>query len=549
MKKTTSIILIVIIVLTIIKFLLSYFTGPTVFTDEYIYTKMAQSFYDNLNFNIHGMNIAPYPPLYPILLSVSFMFKNLFYSYVFMKLINAIISTLIIIPAYLIAREFLDEKKSLFISIIIAILPMNFSFSSYIMSENIFYTLYLTSIYLIYKSFTSEKIRYCILAGIAIGLTILTKFLGASLCLIVLFLFLFYLFNKKSYLKQSIIIALIILFILSPFIINNGIKYGFTLPGIIGEYSKEAQESHPTFSIINLLLWIIVYIVYLILSSGFFLTFLNLSWKQIKENKNYKILFFIAIFTFLIIIYGAANHAAKSPFKELALYGLTGRPIGRYIDTALPILLIFSIITFFKKADSDNLRKQILWIIPLIFSFILFYFSLFPVNNMSLTLYGILNEIIKNLAYSKFILVLITILIFLIIKILYRKQILTTKHILIIITLFFITTSIASYAVGYYNYKTNWENNPQLKLSKWISHNIPIDKTIVIDEEYCGIVNKENINNICSLGKSTALTGFWIRNNIIIGNKMTKGDYLITLSKLNKEQIKKTENEIYLYKI
>ncbi len=550
MEKSKKIILYLIILIVLLKIILTLsISGPTIFTDEYIYTKMAQSFYDNFNFKIHGLDIAPYPPLYSMLLSISFIFNNIFYSYIFMKIINVIVSTLIIIPAYLLTKEFLDEKKALLISILIGIMPMNFSFAPYIMSENLFYTLYLSSIYLIYKSFTTNKIKYNILAGIVIGLTILTKFLGISLILIIIILFIINFLKNKLYLKQSIIIGLFTSITLIPWIINNGLKYGFTISGVIGEYSKEVQKTHPTFSIINLLIWIIVYITYLILASGFFITFINLNWKKVKENKNYKILFLITLLSTLIILYSAANHAAKSPTKDETLYEITGRPIGRYIDTALPILLIFSMITFFNKEKLYKEKKIILWVIPLIFSYVLFYFQLFPVNNMSLTLYGILNELLKKLtSYSSVIITILISLIFLIIKFLHKQEILKAKQILIVLTIFFITTSIINYGVTYYNYKTNWENNPQLKLSKWINDNIPKDKTIIVDQEYCGIINKGNINNICSPGKSTTLIGFWIRNNIIITDKNANGDYIITLSKLNKEIIKKTENDIYIYK-
>ena len=161
---------VIIVVISIFKILLSLaITTPSIYTDEYIYFKNAQSLFQSFDISLHGMATGIYPPLYSIVLSIAFIFNDANLAYFIVKIINAFLSTLIVVPAYLLAKEFADKKKSLFTAAIIGILPMNLVFSSFIMAENLFYTLYLTSLYLIFKSFNESTIKYSIMAGIFIG--------------------------------------------------------------------------------------------------------------------------------------------------------------------------------------------------------------------------------------------------------------------------------------------------------------------------------------------------------------------------------------------
>ena len=70
-----------------------------------------------------------------------------------MKIINTTISSLTLISAYLIAKEFFNKKESILLAISIGLFPNIFSFSPYMMSENLFYPLFLFTIYLILKSY------------------------------------------------------------------------------------------------------------------------------------------------------------------------------------------------------------------------------------------------------------------------------------------------------------------------------------------------------------------------------------------------------------
>ncbi len=154
-----KLILIIFLIQIIIKIILSSFIhSPTIFADEYDYIKMARSFFYYGNFFINGVPSHQYLPLYPILISISYFFKDMHTVYFLSKCINAIISSFVIFPAYLIAKEFLTSRKALLTAIVISVLPPFFAFTPYIMSENLIFPIILFAFYFIYKSFTKKKL-------------------------------------------------------------------------------------------------------------------------------------------------------------------------------------------------------------------------------------------------------------------------------------------------------------------------------------------------------------------------------------------------------
>ena len=70
--------LIIYLVFVFIKVILAYFIpAPSAFSDDYIYIKMARSFFYFNNFAVHGIEEHHYLPLYPIILSISYLFVDM----------------------------------------------------------------------------------------------------------------------------------------------------------------------------------------------------------------------------------------------------------------------------------------------------------------------------------------------------------------------------------------------------------------------------------------------------------------------------------------
>ena len=323
----------------------------------------------------------------------------------------------------------------------------------------------------------------------------------------------------------------------------------------MGNYSGLVQNY--SFSYHSLIIWIILYIAFLLLSS--LVIFLPLNFVALKEkvkDKNLKIFIILSFILISIVIISLSKYAANSGVKEDTwIPELTGRPIGRYIEIITPLIVINGLITYYKykKEVKKQLNKFLFITIPLILlSSQLMFFSLFPLNNMSLSEIGSLKFILEKIFSENISIIIITIIMLLILfSLIYLnvKKRLINKNFLRIIVVFFIIISLMNFALTYYNSKTFWYNNPQEKLSLWIKENIPENSLILIDKDDCGEFNKDATKILCTDKKSTQLTALWIMNKVIVEPiDESNADYIITTKKLNLELIKNTENEIYLYK-
>ena len=74
----------------IAKSILSYFIGgPSIFGDEYLYSKLARSLFLTGQYTVHDIPLKHFPPLYPLVISISYLFENMNLVYASMKVINS----------------------------------------------------------------------------------------------------------------------------------------------------------------------------------------------------------------------------------------------------------------------------------------------------------------------------------------------------------------------------------------------------------------------------------------------------------------------------
>ncbi|MBI2671804.1 glycosyltransferase family 39 protein [Candidatus Woesearchaeota archaeon] len=571
MKPALKKLILAYAIIVLIKIILAYFIkSPTGFWDEYINLKMARGFY-NLNPEIN----FEYPPLYSIMLSIAYIFKNMKFVYFLSKVLNALMSTLVIIPAYLLSKEFLKEKYHLYIPILIVLLPSNFSFSNYILAENLFYPLFFISIYFIYKSLKENNKLNNFLAVFFIALSLMTKIVG----LILIFVYLISHIISKFYLKKEInyknlFFSFLILFLLIfPMFFINYKANGFSMKGILGETVKDNVESfsdtkkHEGYYWPALINWIIIHIVMLTLSSGviLFFTFL-LAFNKLKEKNNLSIFIMLSLITIIGYILVLSNNALgpqPANLPKIFQY-FTGRPISRYIDVLLPLIIILGVIgldNYHENPRKKFLKKIIFLSIPFFaIGSQLTLDSMLPINNLSISFIGasklLINYLINNNLSTHlfnlpvFLIMLgIFILIPLIALIVINKA--SMKKIFYLIFLIIIISNVMNFSINYYK-SNEWSKNEQMNLGLWFNENNIKFSNILIDIRNKGDPiqnNKDLFQEIDSRVRLT-LVGFWMNDNLIFDNvKNTKNiDFIISSNKLNLPIIKKTEN-LFVYKV
>lgn len=555
MKKITKKLLIILFIIIIFKIILSSFVlSPSAFSDEYTYSKMARSFFYNQNFNIHDTPTRQYLPFYPIILSISYLFQDMQIIYFFMKVLNSILSSLILIPAFLLTREFLSEKKALITALLISFYPANFSFSPLIMAENLYYPLFLLTVYFIYKTFTENHYKWSILTGISLGLTILTKINGIIFIPVIGILYLYKIKKREFKLKKAFLLGTSLVIVMLLWIIRNTILFGFSITSILGGYSAYLEET--TFSFPSFLLWIVIYTGIIIISTGFIYFLLNLVYS--KKNEKLMYLRLITLLSAIFVVIIAANSGSHSAqFYTTLIKWLTWRPVTRTIDVIAPLIIINGLINL----NNIDIKKITLPLFTLISSILLItsqivFFKLFPFNNMSLVLLGITSSIVQNIFTNQMLITIIFTILFisilLFIYYLYKKDKINFKNLALITILFFLISGITNYGLIGYNANKYWYENNQMQISMWFNKYDQGKSTVLIDDrdesrilkiDQKGLYERNQLNN------TVTKIGFFMNNKILIGNvnNLDGIDYIISKHKLNLEIIKNINN-IYIYK-
>ncbi len=136
--------------------------GPMIFDDETMYKSYAK-----LLFTYGSYFDTHYPFLYPLTLSPSFFFGTDHYRV--MLIINAVLSSTLIIPVWFISRLFLDKISSCFVIVIAGIVPFHFYFSTLLMSENLYLPLLMLTIYVILARNDNYPVLWALLTGLLLG--------------------------------------------------------------------------------------------------------------------------------------------------------------------------------------------------------------------------------------------------------------------------------------------------------------------------------------------------------------------------------------------
>jgi len=572
MEKTIKQLITAYFILIVIKTILaSLIPAPSAFADDYTYIKMARSFFISGEFSIHGVLTSAYPPLYPIIISLSYIFNDMNLVYFFMKFINVILITSIIFPSYLIAKEFLPKKDSFLVSLLISFIPSIFAFPVYIMAESLFYPLFLFAVYFLYKSFIEKSYLWDILAGLFIGLLYLTKVIGVAIIPVVLVSFIACsIYNKKQFifqLKKKLVLGCLALLTILPWILRNIRLYGFSFKGIMGSTissseSVAALSGKYTFEVFATMF--IFYLTFFVLSSGilFFISSFSTIKKMLRNNKLFTIsTIFISSLLFFILI--AVNHNS-AVIKHITLYPwLTGKFIGRYVDPVLPLFFILGFIGYKYLKKDKKIIKILIFLAPLlIFSSQIIYLSLYPINNLSLTWIGVLNYFLNYILYSStnfmplptlFVSFIFAFMfVFFVIISIYIPNKFSLRKILPYFMIFFLINSLLSLGVIYYDSNRFWHNGEQTKLGLWFNE-YDKDKfsTILFDIRDGDGIDKYNQTNIYG-GKGTyTIIGFWMNDEISIGDiKDAKNkDYIVSRHILEYPVLYKTKNGVFLYKV
>ena len=183
----------------------------------------------------------------------------------------------------------------------------------------------------------------------------------------------------------------------------------------------------------------------------------------------------------------------------------------------------------------------------MLFTSQLIFFQLFPVNNMSLLWLGAISYTTKALTSNLFSLTAIA-LIALMSGVAISKFLLERfkpNKLVVILIIAFLVLSAVNVAVISIN-STNWRNSNGSQIGLWADENL--SGIFLIDEKYCNEFDFRQQGTLCSKNNKVSLIGFWIKDEIRIGDpNEIPVNYIITRDILTLEKIYELDGT-FIYK-
>lgn len=358
-------------------------------SDEFTYKQIALDI-----FNGNAVSSFHYPFLYPLVLSVSFIFGDGFYYA--MLLINIVIKTIaLVVATRMLNKMDVDRQRVIWVLTLVAVSPVYFMYSNWIMSENLYAPLlFLTLLFFIrYRNIlVDENVslrKKLLLSGVAGLLAVLlyeTKYLSLALFPV---LFLYWFWNAIVYVIKSfvsrkkqkysltrqlgnlifeiLIYTVVVVFVISTVVLvycnlsNSDVTISL-VKDTLG-FSTGSGPENTGYKIVPEYKWIICYTAYAFLCSVvlIFASLKNCIEIQCEHGLRSKScdLFFLNL-TLVAFIYVAARH---SSFVSYNVGGAMLKLLGRYVAYAaliwvLILWIVNSSSSASEKSKKDNEKEQ-----------------------------------------------------------------------------------------------------------------------------------------------------------------------------------------------
>ena len=240
-RITTIVICLLIISSISVAFKLSHvdFTEPSISEDVYVYILAAFSI-------INGDFSQPdFKPLgWSILLSPFYLFDDstdLLHYVNIARILGIAVSTITILPMYILARRFFDEKYSLVASCLFAFEPHLINNSTLGLSEPLFIlTIILTSVFILQKNHSWYFYMSFLLAGITWWIRV-NGFI--TLVILSIIFFIVYKSSSKNFTKYLLCIVIFVL-VASPMLIQKYDQFGDPLYFAISDNYFAGDQKH-----------------------------------------------------------------------------------------------------------------------------------------------------------------------------------------------------------------------------------------------------------------------------------------------------------------
>ncbi|NYZ78924.1 glycosyltransferase family 39 protein [Candidatus Micrarchaeota archaeon] len=372
-KRSSKLLYVLVLLFIIMVLVKSYFAlkfvNPSIIPDEATYSNMAKNI--GIGKFTSGVPYAAMPPPgYSIFLSVANVSSNADLVYHLMLIINCILSSSIIFPAFFILKKFIDEEEALYFSLAASCLPSVAVYFPLLMSENLFLPLFLFSAWFLLESVSRKSLLLDFLSGFSVFMLVLTRAIGVAM-IPGLLLALFYKFKLTKDREYSAILksgCIMLLSFILPFLAWYYYKINVVAPQLsLQEFSGSSNYTidlsgyslpfyingiKSAFSSVQSLLAFLSLSIhevdYLLLVTYFaFLIFAAYSvYKRdsLAKKHEYSVFASYTIVSFLVLTFITTIHMYSALMSGLSYYTI----FGRYIDPFVVPFFIMGVIGFYQ---------------------------------------------------------------------------------------------------------------------------------------------------------------------------------------------------------
>lgn len=345
--------------------------------DEIVHVLIAQDVFSN-----GAISSTHYPILYPIVISLAFLFEN---SFLAIQMVNILIATSTALISYFMLKGMVEDTWRVPISLLLLTTSFSTMAPAFQMSEVLMLPLLIGTFFYHLKFAGRDSWGYSAGAGILCLCMYYTKYLALS------FLPIFGLYWISKYWDEKnakISVKLIVKHFLiygSAFMTlvlgyaffyskRNGVVFDLSLikylAGFTTSYSQDVayKFSAPEYK------WIVKYISYFILMSIPVIFMIINRFEDILEDKGLiKNTFNLYIGLSAVLIYTASRHSSNATYNNNEVMV---RLLGRYVSYSLPIG-IFLAVLLFKKAKNREKKHVIVSCLNSILIFAVSYYFMF----------------------------------------------------------------------------------------------------------------------------------------------------------------------------
>jgi len=155
--------------------------GPWILPDELLYSELAKSIADGSRPAIRGVPVFGWGEVYPTLISPAWMlFDDPVRAYHAALVINALVMSLVAVPAYLLARLFVAQRLALVVAAMALLVP-SMTYTGVLMTENAFYPAFVLAVFLVARAVRRPTLGAQALALVGLGLVAFTRLQGLAL--------------------------------------------------------------------------------------------------------------------------------------------------------------------------------------------------------------------------------------------------------------------------------------------------------------------------------------------------------------------------------